>query len=1475
MSPARLLAVLLFSTLLACTGDNPPESQGPALPTISLGESTVGAPFARSLASTQGATPLSYAAQGLPPGITLDAQTGALSGSATAAGSFTVDASVTDAAGRSDQRSYPLVVLEAPHFVTASLPSATLASTYVTRVEASGGKAPLVYAFHSGSFPPGLSIDASGTLSGTPSLMGSFSFELSATDAYGSVARAPFSLVVSYSLPMVITTELPVAHVSRDYRFTLAATGGTPPYSWSKVEGALPEGLDLSSTGELSGAPSTAGTFSFIAEARDSRGQPAQRALSLTVVPALAVTGSLPDGYRGVAYSAGIEASGGVPPYSYTVVTGSLPAGIQVDNLGRFSGTPAASGTFGLTLTLQDSSQQSLTRAFPLTVYELPGFATTTLRDGAVGAAYSETLQPTGGKAPFTYRLIVGSLPAGLRLQGNVITGTPTALGTASFTLEVRDVNNQVGTQAFTLRVISTLAISTTTLPTGDTGRPYSTQLAATGGNAPLSWSATGTLPPGLSLSSSGLLSGTPTAAGSFTFTARVTDALSLTDSRALTVVIQGPPVITTSALDDAYVGVPYTFTLAVSGGRAPFSWSITDSPPPGLTLSSSGVLSGNVSYSDTFSFTVRVTDSLGRTQTRVLSLTAYLQPSVDTFSLNDGYVSESYSQLVTAWNGKPPYTFSVSSGSLPAGITLASSGALTGTPTSAGTATLDIQVRDANGQTATRTLSLSVYTLPTFVTTSLPEATHGVYYSQSLVLSGGRPVFYCYVESGSLPDGIGLDSGGSIWGAASSTSDATFTIRCIDSNNRSAAQTYTITIYDPPVILTSVLPVATVGTPYSFVPAFTGNRPPFLWAHEGTLPPGLSVGTDGSISGTPTAAGSWGFSVTLQDSRGSTDSRFYFLDVNDSAPDGGAPDGGFPDGGFPDGGFPDGGFPDGGPLPDGGTPPPFESLFMMGQWNIEWFGSDTQGPPRSTSPGGTTDDLQIANAANVLGGTGMDLWALVEIADTPAFNALKAQLPGYDGFLSNDPRVAFGSSYYSPSSQKLGVLYNNKLVYQSATLILREAATDFGGRPPMRVDFLISIHGASTPLTVIVLHMKAFEDQASYDKRQRASTALKNYLDANLPTQRVFVVGDWNDDVDVSITDSTTGTPLPSPYEGFVADSSHYSFVTRPLSLAGEASTVDFPDMIDHTLASDEVMADYVSNSAQVIRPIWISDYAGTTSDHYPVFSQYDFAGPSSGSVTLTAPAGGSYSGGSTILITWTPPPGFGPAWLEYTLDDGSTWSTVAWIPDSGVTSYMWTVPNVNTDVAYLRIREDQAPWRADITDVPMSFVSAASDRVFINEYLANEPSGTLPDGGVGALVDYEFVELVNSGSQPKDISGWTIWDGATSVGARHVFSAGTVLQPGKAWVVYGGPTAFPPGTPNTEAASSGRLGLNNTGTDFVTLRDASGTLVDEATYSSTVDNVSYNRSVDANPDVGFVLHSNISSLPSSAGRRVDGSPF
>ena len=154
---------------------------------------------------------------------------------------------------------------------------------------------------------------------------------------------------------------------------------------------------------------------------------------------------------------------------------------------------------------------------------------------------------------------------------------------------------------------------------------------------------------------------------------------------------------------------------------------------------------------------------------------------------------------------------------------------------------------------------------------------------------------------------------------------------------------------------------------------------------------------------------------------------------------------------------------------------------------------------------------------------------------------------------------------------------------------------------------------------------------------------------------------------------------------------------------------------------------------------------------------------------------------------------------------------------------------------------------------------------RVILNEILANEP---------GSTTSGEFIELVNVGGSSIDISGWTLSD---ALAVRHTFASGTVLEPGKALTVFGAASGIPSGMSHAVASTTGNLSLNNSG-DTVTLEDAAGTSHDAVTYSSGLassDGVSMNRGPDATADVGFVLHNTLSSLASSAGKRVDGAAF
>ncbi|HLL52879.1 MAG TPA: lamin tail domain-containing protein, partial [Myxococcaceae bacterium] len=415
---------------------------------------------------------------------------------------------------------------------------------------------------------------------------------------------------------------------------------------------------------------------------------------------------------------------------------------------------------------------------------------------------------------------------------------------------------------------------------------------------------------------------------------------------------------------------------------------------------------------------------------------------------------------------------------------------------------------------------------------------------------------------------------------------------------------------------------------------------------------------------------------------------------------------------------------------------------------------------------------------------------------------------------------------------------------------------------PPLQVTLRVSLNGTTEDIVVIVLHAKCCTDSTSYQRRLNASNALKSYLDTTYPTQKVWVIGDWNDDVDTSITSGSA-----SPYANFVNDSARYTFPTRALSLAKISSTTSYPDTIDHHLNSNEAQGLYVANSVEVYRvDSYISSYDATTSDHYPVLSRYNWGGGggTTPTVRVTAPNGGeSWAGGGTQNITWTSS-GVSNVKLEYSLDNGSTWTVIASSVSASTGGYAWTVPNSASTSARVRATDAQNGTPSDISDNAFTITSSSPAKVILNEILANEP---------GSTVAGEFVELVNVGGQAISIAGWTVSD---SAGVKHTFAAGTSLAAGKAIVVYGATSGIPAGTTNAVGASTGTLGLGNSG-DTVTVKNGT-TTIDTYTYGSSLagtDGVSMNRSPDTSATGGFVLHTSISSLSSSGGKRANGTAF
>jgi endonuclease/exonuclease/phosphatase family metal-dependent hydrolase len=277
-----------------------------------------------------------------------------------------------------------------------------------------------------------------------------------------------------------------------------------------------------------------------------------------------------------------------------------------------------------------------------------------------------------------------------------------------------------------------------------------------------------------------------------------------------------------------------------------------------------------------------------------------------------------------------------------------------------------------------------------------------------------------------------------------------------------------------------------------------------------------------------------------------------------------------------------------------------------IASWNIEWFGDTGNGP--------TNETLQLQNARAVIAGADFDIWGVAEIVSLAQWNSLKAQLPGYAGFLAKEPNVINGPAFYSGfgnTEQNVGILYKTSIAtVTDARVILTNNDFNFAGRPPLQVTLRVMLNGAIENIVVIILHAKCCSDSDSWTRRRNASTALKSYLDTNFPTQKVWVIGDFNDDLDTSITPESA-----SPYANFVNDPADYRFPTQALTLAGISSTTGFPDTIDHHLNTNEANATYISGSVEVFRvDQFISNYDATTSDHFPVLTRYTFGGGGGG---------------------------------------------------------------------------------------------------------------------------------------------------------------------------------------------------------------------------------------------------------------------
>lgn len=325
----------------------------------------------------------------LPTGLSLNADSGIISGTPPLTGTSTFTVRVRDSNSHSWTMRLSLTVAPLINIMTYYVPSGVQHVSYSTTLVATGGTAPYTWSTISGNLPPGLSLNpGTGIISGTPTAIGTSNFTVQATDSNRITGTHDFDLIVNSSFT-INTAALPSGIVNAPYSATLTASGGVPPYNWELPLANLPTGFSFDrNTQVISGTPTSSccpdaeldeevtpgstHTWVFPVQVTDSRGTLANTLLSITIsTPLTITTSSLPQGIVNTYYIEGLTATGGTPPYTWSILFGSLPANLALDeSSGLIGGTPIERGASSFTMQVRDAKSKMATVVLGITIVQ-------------------------------------------------------------------------------------------------------------------------------------------------------------------------------------------------------------------------------------------------------------------------------------------------------------------------------------------------------------------------------------------------------------------------------------------------------------------------------------------------------------------------------------------------------------------------------------------------------------------------------------------------------------------------------------------------------------------------------------------------------------------------------------------------------------------------------------------------------------------------------------------------------------------------------------------------------------------------------------------------------------------------------------------------------------------------------------------------------------------------------------------------
>ncbi len=724
--------------------------------------------------------------------------------------------------------------------------------------------------------------------------------------------------------------ELERAETGSYYSISVAtATGSDDDYDITyalKKGSSLPEGLELDEEGEISGTPSAKGDYTFKIVA-STRGYKGEAEFSLRVISRLSYAAStLAGGVVGENYTASVATATGAAgiKYSLKTGTGTLPPGLALNAAGGITGIPG-SGNYTFTIIASAEGFESAEATFTIRV-SLPGIIYNS--SGALAAGYVGMPYKTAGGQTVTVATAIASgaleityaltgtdtlTPAELTLNADgTVTGTPKTTGTLNFTVRASAAGYSSATNDFEI-VISKLALSYTgkALVAGKAGIAYTGATVGTA-SAPQgadtaaevrytkidgpSWLTVG--------GTTGALSGTPTEEGTFTVNVRGSDANNnyLSKDAAFTIIV-APVLRYTGATLSAQVGVNYsgsslttaTATAFGTAAQPAISYSTTAVMPSGLTFNANGQITGepDASAAGTHRFSVTASaagyDSLAANWTLIVSAMPLI--SYTSSPLINGKIGSAYTASVATATaaGNPGITYSVTDGNLPGGLSISSAGAITGTPSEAGTyefTVTAVAVGYADGE-AVFTIVVVDLGAVSYTAAPLPDGKITVAYTGTVATATAPndPVINYTVTEGSLPGGLSISPAGAITGTPTAIGTFRFTVTAaaIDYTGASAEFTIIITNLGAITYTGRALTVGYKNQNYSASAATATGAPSITYTLQSghSVPAGLSF-SNGVISGVPTASGDFSFTVVARATNYTFASATFTIHIDD-----------------------------------------------------------------------------------------------------------------------------------------------------------------------------------------------------------------------------------------------------------------------------------------------------------------------------------------------------------------------------------------------------------------------------------------------------------------------------------------------------------------------------------------------------------------------------------------------------------------